>query len=325
MILKLLPTRVYRAYFGGINLDKLEKKSYPHNTRFPEDWLASVTEAFNPDRKIAGEGLSRTADGRVLRDIIAENKEEMIGKRGSMSLLFKLLDSSERLVIQAHPTVEFAKKNFNSEYGKTECWYILNDGGEVYIGFREGITKKYWRSLFETQDTEKMLDALHKFKVKKGDFIFVAGGVPHAIGKNCFLAELQEPTDLMVIPERVTPSGVQLAEQKLHCGLGFDKMFDCFHYDGLSEEETKNLYFKKPKRVSESELELINCSMFKLSQLNVSESCEFSMGSYGIAVLIDGSATVNGVELEVGDRVFISENEGKLQILGNAVLLVCRP
>lgn len=325
MILKLLPTRVYRAYFGGINLDKLEKKSYPQNTRFPEDWLASVTEAFNPDRKIAGEGLSTTADGRILRDLIAENKEEMIGKREDMSLLFKLLDSSERLVIQAHPTVEFAKKNFNSEYGKTECWYILNDGGEVYIGFREGITKEYWRSLFEAQDSEKMLDALHKFKVKKGDFIFVSGGVPHAIGKNCFLAELQEPTDLMVIPEKITPSGVRLSDQKLHCGLGFEKMFDCFEYKGLSEEETKKTYFKTPRRVSDVELELVNCPMFRLSQLNVNGTCDFLMDSYGIAVVIDGSATVNGTVLEVGERVFISESEGNLEISGNAIILVCRP
>ncbi len=325
MILKLIPTRVYRAYFGGENLDRLEKKSNPQSTRFPEDWLASVTEAFNPDRNVEGEGLSVIDDGRILKDVIEKNKQHMIGKRESMSLLFKLLDSSERLVIQAHPTVKFAKENFNSEYGKTECWYILNDGGEVYIGFREGITKDYWISLFESQNTKKMLEALHKFKVKKGDFIFVSGGVPHAIGKNCFLAELQEPTDLMVIPERVTPSGVRLSEQKLHCGLGFDKMFDCFEYNGLSEEETKKTYFKTPRRVSEVELELVNCPMFRLSQLNVDGACDFLMDSYGIAVLIEGTANVNGIGLEAGDRVFISENEGNLQISGKAKVLVCRP
>lgn len=325
MILKLLPTRVYRAYFGGKNLDLLEKKENPENTRFPEDWLASVTVAFNPDRKVENEGLSITEDGRILRDIIEENKEEMIGKRENMSLLFKLLDSCERLVIQGHPTVEFAKKHFNSDYGKTECWYILNDGGEVYIGFREGITKEYWKSLFDSQDIEKMLEALHKFEVKKGDFIFVKGGVPHAIGKNCFLAELQEPTDLMVIPEKVTPSGVVLAEQKLHGGLGFEKMFDCFNYDGYSKEKTKEMYFIKPEKVSDIELKLLVCDMFNLSELNVENDCQFEMGSYGIAVVIDGNATISGVELSAGDRIFVSENEGSLKISGKAKILVARP
>lgn len=325
MVLKLQPTRVYRTYYGGKNLDALEKKKNPEISRFPEDWLASVTEAINPDRKVEKEGLSKTVGGEYLADIIAKQKEDMIGNRENMSLLFKFLDSAERLVIQAHPTVEFAKKYFGSEYGKTECWYILNDGGEVYIGFREGITKEYWKSLFEAQDTEKMLDCLHKFEVKKGDFIFVSGGVPHAIGKNCFLAELQEPTDLMVIPERVTPSGVVLAEKKLHGGLGFEKMFDCFRYEGFSKNETRERYFKTPEKVSESELQLLNCDMFRLSKLEVDKECHFIMGSYGVAVVIEGSVVINGVSLEKGDRVFIPEKEEELSVSGNAELLICRP
>lgn len=325
MVLKLLPTRVYRSYYGGKNLDTLENKTVPEITRFPEDWLGSVTEAFNPDRVVENEGLSVTEDGILLRDIINENRQEMIGNRENMSLLFKLLDSAERLVIQTHPTKAFAKEHFKSPYGKTECWYILNDGGEVYIGFRKGVTMEYWKALFESQDIEKMIECLHKFEVEKGDFIFVSGGVPHAIGKNCFLAELQEPTDLMVIPEKVTPSGVVLSEQKLHGGLGFDKMFECFCYEGLSKEETKDKYFLKPRKVSEIELELLKCDMFNLSQLNVSGECNFEMGSYGIAVVVEGSTVINGTKLKTGERIFIPENEKMLTLKGNAKILVCRP
>ena len=60
----------------------------------------------------------------------------------------------------------------------------------------------------------------------------------------------------MVIPERVTPSGNTLAEVKLHGGPGFEKMFDVFSYDGMSEEETKKAYFSEPKRKDEC-LEII--------------------------------------------------------------------
>ena len=105
MIYELLPTRVYRAYYGGENIDKMTGVENPQITRFPEDWLASVTTAFNPGREIENEGLSKTTDGIFLKDIIDADKEEMIGERNSMSLLFKLLDSNERLVIQVHPTV----------------------------------------------------------------------------------------------------------------------------------------------------------------------------------------------------------------------------
>ena len=85
MILKLQPTRVYRSYFGGQNLDAFENKENPEISRFPEDWLASVTEAFNPDRQQKNEGLSVTEDGQVLKDIIEADKKAMIGgKRYSL-------------------------------------------------------------------------------------------------------------------------------------------------------------------------------------------------------------------------------------------------
>ena len=328
MIYKLKTTRVYRAYLGGENLDKLNNENYSQTNRFPEDWLGSVTCAFNPGRDVANEGLTETEDGRFLKDIIEQNKEDMIGKREKMSLLFKLLDSSERLVIQAHPTVECAREYFDSDFGKTECWYILNDGGYVYIGFKEGITKEKWKDLFERQDIEGMLDALHRFDVKKGDFIFVAGGVPHAIGKDCFLCELQEPTDLMVIPERVTPSGNTLAEVKLHGGLGFEKMFDVFSYDGMSEEETKKAYFSEPKRKDEC-LEIIVdnniTDKFRFSKVTVSGDYTLNLDSYGIMIVTEGEINVNGINLKAGDRVFVSENEKILDIKGIGTAFVCQP
>lgn len=325
MILKLQHTRVYRAYYGGKNLDALENKKGTEASRFPEDWLASVTTAFNPDRVVENEGLSVTEDGVFLRDIIEENKEKMIGNRNEMSLLFKLLDSSERLAIQVHPTIPFAKEHFNSNYGKTECWYMLSDGGEVYLGFKEGITKEYWQELFDKQDIQGMLRAMHLFKVKKGDFIFVEGGVPHAIGKDCFLAELQEPTDLMVIPERVTPSGVVLNERKLHGGLGFDKMLDCFEYSGYSEKQIRDKYFLKPQKVNDTESIVVSCDKFTMKRLDIDGNYTLNMPSYGIAVVTDGSVTADGAFLNTGDRVFIPEMHKTVDFSGKGQVLVCLP
>ena len=328
MIYKLLSTRVYRAYLGGENLDILEGKENPQISRFPEDWIGSVTTAFNPGRDVENEGLSKTCDGTYLKDIIEANKEDMIGKRENMSLLFKLLDSAERLVIQVHPTVEFAKKHFNSEYGKTECWYMLNDGGHVYLGFKPGITKEYWKELFEKQDVEGMLSALHHFEVKKGDFIFVAGGVPHAIDEGCFMAELQEPTDLMVIPERVTPSGVELSDVKLHGGLGFEKMFDCFIYDGQEREAVYEKYFIKPQKIDEN-LKVIAderiTDKFKLYEISVAGEYVYNLDSYCIGLVTEGSGFVNNISVKAGERFFVSENEKELYISGDLSCLVCKP
>lgn len=285
-------------------------------------------KAFNPGWEVENEGLSKTEDGRFLKDIIEKNKKDMIGNRNEMSLLFKLLDSSERLVIQVHPTVEFAKKNFNSNYGKIECWYILNDGGCVYLGFKPGITKEYIKELFKKQDTDAMLDTMHCFNVEKGDFIFVAGGVPHAIGKGCFLAELQEPTDLMVIPERVTPSGIKLNDRKLHGGLGFEKMFDCFLYEGEDRKTTKEKYFIQSRQADKNTEILLAekvTDKFKLYKIKADGECVYKMKSYGVMLIIEGNGKVNNVLAKEGDRFFISENEKEVNINGKLKVLVCHP
>lgn len=328
MIYKVKPTKVYRSYYGGKNLDKMSGKHPAENDRFPEDWLCSVTQAFNPGRNIKNEGLSVIDNGRYLVDVINENKCEMLGDSEHMSLLFKLLDSAERLVIQVHPTNEFARKYFNSEFGKTESWYILNDGGYVYIGFKPNVTKEYFKELFEKQDISAMLECLHKFEVRKGDIIFVSGGVPHAIGAGCFLAELQEPTDLMVIPERITPSGIVLADEKLHGGLGFDKMFDCFCFEGLNRDETYTKYFKRPQRVNDNEKEIINTSMtdkFTLSEIEIKGSYVKSLSDYAIALVLTGEGECNGVSLKSYDRFFIPFNEKNLNFSGNMKVLLCQP
>ena len=78
-----------------------------------------------------------------------------------------------------------------------------------------------------------MLEWMHCIEVHKGDTVLIQGGVPHAIGAGCFLAEIQEPTDYTVRTERITPSGLKVADTMCHQGLGFQKMFDCFHYEGV--------------------------------------------------------------------------------------------
>ena len=115
MIAKLKPNRVRRTYLGGDRIDAFTGFAPPEDGALrPEDWMASTTTAFNGTTEIEGEGLGQIADGRFVRDVV-----------GDLPILVKLLDADERLVIQAHPTVPFARARMNSPVGKTECWYFL--------------------------------------------------------------------------------------------------------------------------------------------------------------------------------------------------------
>ena len=48
-----------------------------------------------------------------------------------------------------------------------------------------------------------------------------------------------------------------LAERKLHSGLGFDDMFDVYDYTGLSDSETRALYFRHPERMINTSVEIV--------------------------------------------------------------------
>ena len=120
--------------------------------------------------------MSVCEEGRFFKDVLAEDYQKHLGvaKDSSvikeMSILVKLLDSAERLVIQCHPTIEFAKSVFDSNFGKTECWYMLDteEDAYIYLGFKQGITKEKWIKLYQEQNIDGMLDCLNRFSVKKG-------------------------------------------------------------------------------------------------------------------------------------------------------------
>ena len=162
MILKFKENRVRRAYLGGKRIDRFMGKDNPADGRYPEEWVASTATAFNPDMPKEYEGLSLLEDGSFFIDLLKKEPEKLLGKRlcekhgAEQSILVKLLDSAERLVIQCHPTVPFAKENFGSDFGKTECWYMLDTEPDacVFLGLMEGITREYWKELFDKQDVE---------------------------------------------------------------------------------------------------------------------------------------------------------------------------
>lgn len=311
MIAKLGNNRVRRTYLGGSRIDAFVGSAAARDGALrPEDWLASTVTAHNGSVEVEGEGLGRLSDGRLVKDVV-----------GALPILVKLLDSDERLVIQAHPTVSFAKARMNSPVGKTECWYFLPGTAPdacVYLGFKPGITRERWRKAFETQTG--LLECLHRIPVRAGDFVFVDGGVPHAIGGGCFMIELQEPSDLMVVAERVTPSGREIPQGKLHGGLGFDGMFDVYRYEGFAFDDIVSKYVRRnvTGRIFGPEL-TDKFSMWRIC----GEYPEFKpTRTGGVAVVIDGSGTINGLEVVKGDRIVFAD-ETILSVGGAVGLVVC--
>ncbi len=334
--LRLGTARAWRTYLGGSRLREMLGQGVTEDDHFPEEWLFSTVRARNAGREEIVEGLTPLYDGSgTLAEMLARYPEEMLGKRhygrygASLGFLFKLIDAAERLTVQVHPTKEQARALFSSPYGKTECWHILGarsvDGEPpcLYFGFREGVTRREWEDCFRRQDIEAMLACLHKLPARVGDTYLIEGGVPHAIGAGCFLAEIQEPTDYTIRTERTTPRGLPVADLMCHQGLGFSRMFDCFTYGGATAEETRARYCIP--QVGEEILTYRHTPLFSLSLRTVDgvRQIEADGGFRGLYVL-GGTGTLDGVPIAAGDQYFIPATAETFTLTGSLRVLECR-
>jgi mannose-6-phosphate isomerase len=223
----LRPTRVHRFYRGGALLGRLRGEP-EEDSFFPEEWIGSVTRARNPGRTDPEEGLSRLAGGRILRDAVEADPIGWLGETHvarfstSTGVLVKLLDTAERLPVHAHPDRAFARDAFDSQFGKTEAWIVLDtrrDEAEVWVGLREPVEPERYLAWIADQDVDRLLHSLNRISVHAGDVVYVPAGIPHAIGAGVLIAELQEPTDFSFLCEW---QGFPIRPEDSHLGLGWE-------------------------------------------------------------------------------------------------------
>ena len=243
---------VWRVYTGGKLFRELRRQPNPHDSYYPEDWVASMTRADNPPRdgQPPLEGLSIIRGTEVPFSLLVELfPEETLGREhvaafGPMTrVLSKFLDSAVRLPIQAHPDDALAQRYFDSPVGKTEAWVIVNtraiDGVEPFIllDFRPGVDPADFRRMVDVQDLDGQVACLNRIAVRPGDVYFVMGRTPHAIGSGVFMIEVQQPSDLVIHTERKVVD-VEMPEEACHMGLGWDRAMEVFDFTGRTAEQT---------------------------------------------------------------------------------------
>ena len=138
--------------------------------------------------------------GKSLNQLVREQKEKLVGCENyqrfgdEFPLLIKFIDARQDLSIQVHPTDEIAHRQ-GKPRGKTEMWYALEPtpGAQLYNGLKKQITPEQYKSMV-ADDT--ITDALARYEVHEGDVFFIPAGRIHAIGAGCFVAEIQQTSDV---------------------------------------------------------------------------------------------------------------------------------
>jgi mannose-6-phosphate isomerase len=321
--------RIKRAYKGGMVLDQWQGIEPAVDGNYPEEFLVSTVEVTNLNR-YPGEGLSKVTmdDGSILslKEMIATDPAAFLGEdlsvicKQDLGVLVRIGDPAIRLVIQAHPDAECARNYLNSPTGKTESWYIVScrdmkdEKAHVYAGFKPGITRKKWEDLFLTQDIPGMLDAMHKIYVSAGDTVLIEAGMPHAIGPGPLFLEVHEPCDYTLRMERNYLPDRTFTDDEIHYGIGFEKLFDCFHYEPYTYDELIAKIIMRPTLIRQTdcakEIALITYKENDRFAVNKVETTGVYVPEpyqgHRIAVLVKGS----GAFLYDGGRKAVKQGQG---------------
>ncbi len=326
--------RVERVYIGGKLFSDFFGDEAIDNF-YPEEWIASNVKALNKNSKGEKEGISKVKDSNFYFDELLKNHPlELLGKNKNFRILVKALDSAIRLPAQAHPDKAFSRKHFNSNFGKTESWIILNkrENAKIFFGFKDGVTKEEFEKAID--DSEFDNDAMQRLMVEVepqiGDVFLVPGRTVHAIGKGCLILEIQEPTDFTIQPERFCGE-YKLSDKEMYLGLSREDAVSCFDFCEAPNPKIEpvilenNECYKKEKLIGPDNTDCFVINRIKLKNgecyLNVEDS-------YAIYIVTDGNGSITNGDyeksLKKGDYFFMPAIlMNKFKISGNIEVVEC--
>ncbi len=114
---------------------------------------------------------------------------------GQLPVLVKLIDASEKLSVQVHPSDGYAREHEGGQPGKTEMWYVLDAGKETELAY--GFLHDMDPGTLERAAADGTVPAhLQYVRVKKNDVFFLRAGTVHALGAGALVAEVQENSNL---------------------------------------------------------------------------------------------------------------------------------
>ena len=336
--------RVFRIYKGG----KLYKDFFRDgkddglDNLFPEEWVASKVKAINPKYFGKRDGVSVVKGTEIFfDDLLKEFPNELLGNR-KYDCLVKFIDSAIRLPFQVHPTKEFSRKHFNSEYVKTEAWLGIDKRpiAKLYFGFKDKMTKEQIDALENASETENDVFSglLNSVPVNVGDIWLIKAGLVHAIGAGCMIVEVQEPTDFTIQPERWC-GDYHLSPNEEYLGLEKSVALDAIDYSIFGESAISYARVNVKKvidtktYVKEVLIGYEDTPCFSENRHTISSGGSFVMDfAPSVYICTDGEAVILGdgyqKKIKKGDYFFLPFSaENKFTVVSGlgATLIECLP
>ena len=218
--------------------------------------------------------------GKSLNQLVATYKEQLLGRANyerfgnEFPLLIKFIDARDDLSIQVHPTDEIAQRQ-GRERGKTEMWYLMPSEPEATLlcGLRKRITPDEYKQMVEQKT---IVDAIARYHVHEGDCFFLPAGRIHAIGSGCFLAEIQQTSDVTYRIYDFDRHDDLGRPRELHTELAAESI----NYDVLPDYQTHYTPCKNQRQ------QLVSCSYFTTSVYDLDQPTTVDLSSLDTFVIL---------------------------------------
>lgn len=228
---------------------------------------------------------------------------------GQFPLLIKFIDAKRDLSIQVHPNDELAAKRHGCK-GKTEMWYVISatPHAHLYSGLKRSITAEEYVSLVET---DRITEVLADHKVHPGDVFYLPAGRIHAICGGCYLAEIQQTSDITYRIYDYGRLGLDGKPRQLHTQEAKDAIDYIVYPDYRTHYET----------VMNGCSQLVKSPFFTTSLLSLTAPYVLDASDgpdYQVLVCTDGEASIesdeNCLSIKSGEALLIERSDGKLRI-----------
>ena len=245
--------------------------------------------------------------GKTIAQLVKEYKADLVGKHvyentgDEFPLLIKFIYALSDLSIQVHPNDELAAKRHNGSKGKTEMWYVVDaePGAHLLSGLTEKITPEQYAA--KVADGT-ITDVLARYEVHPGDVFFLPAGRIHAICGGCFIAEIQQTSNITYRIYDYGRLGLDGKPREVHTELAKDAI-DYTVYDNYRTEYT-------PRQ--NEEVEVVSCKYFTTSiyDLTLPYARDLSeIDSFLVVMCLSGTGSleVDGEEVEIhqGETVLV--------------------
>ena len=261
--------------------------------------------------------------GRNLNDLVAEQKEALVGKANyerfgnEFPLLIKFIDARDDLSIQVHPTDEIAHRQ-GRERGKTEMWYLMPSEPEATLlcGLKKHITPDEYKRMVSEKT---IVDAIARYRVHEGDCFFLPAGRIHAIGSGCFLAEIQQTSDVTYRIYDFDRHDDLGRPRELHTELAAESI----NYDVLPDYQTHYTPAKNQR------VQLVECPYFTTSVYDLDQPINLdytALDSFVILIGLSGAGIVTEADgtrfvLRAGETILLPATTGRLSVEGTVKFL----